>query len=530
MIAETIRSLAEGWSVWALGALADGAVALLAAGVLWLLFRKLIPARWGMWLFLLVMAKSLIPTPVGMPGRDGFLHFMIPADVSPALSVELELPLPEADRLPVEGVVARGGETVASLGAREYLFLTWGAGVMAGFALLGLRAWRTWRLVREARLLEISQLERDPGWVERLELGEISLRESDALSSPAAWGGRRPSVILPAGLAERLSAPQLRWTLAHEISHLRHGDWAVALAQAVCGLLCFFNPAVWLASIAASALRERACDEAAVRVTGIAPKESASGFLCLVEWSRSRDGFRSAVMPGLSLEGRTARWRMRRLLGGLTQARQSSVMMAAVLLAMMLLLPSFRSGFAADVHARGEILRLEAKVADLEGRLERKSAREERAELNQRRASERVAQDAGVYTHEQRNAIETIYQEARRKLTTAEKEQAYAKLAAEYPRSNRTGCAMLFSARAATGAVREQRLRGVIAGWSDCFYLDGTSVGGVARLALAQDLLQAGRKTEAATLLDELERDFTSYLDHEGNPLEDRVRELRAGL
>lgn len=529
MIVETIRTMAEAWAAWAIGALADGALALLAAGVLWILFRKVIPARWGMWLFLLVMAKSLIPTPVAMPGWDAH-RFSAIHDSPRVRETSMEAESPAEGMLPADLSFSGMKRGPQRPGIREWLFLAWCTVVVAGLGLLCLRAWRTWRLVKDARPLAAADLGQDADWAGRLDLAEIGLRESAELSSPAAWGGRRPCVILPAGLAEKLSAPQLRWTLAHEISHLRHGDWAVALVQAACVLLCFFNPAVWVASVAAYALRERACDEAAVRVTGIPPKESASGFLCLVEWAQAHVSFKGAMMPGLSLEGRTARWRLRRLLKGITPLRQSSAMTAAALLAMLLLLPSFRSGFIGDTPTDGEILRLQAQVADLEGRLRQKGDRELRTELNERRASEREAMDAKLYNIEQRNAIETIYQEARKKLTTPEKLEAYAVLLAKYPRSNRTGCARLFSARLATGPIREQRLREVIAESSDCFYLDGTSVGGVARVLLVRDLTAAGRRDEAERWLDELEKDFTGYLDHEGNPLEDAVKELRSAL
>jgi beta-lactamase regulating signal transducer with metallopeptidase domain len=530
MSAGWMQSMADAWSVWAVGALADGVVTLLVAGVLWVMFRKMIPARWGMWLFLLVMMKSLIPTPVEMPGwGTSWLGKSSEAGGTPA-SGEVTLPVLEDDQLPEEPGVAHSGETPSPWRAKDGLFIAWSIGVVTGFLLLGLRAWKTWRLVREARPLRISEIELDPGWVSRLDLGGISLRESGALSSPAAWGGGSPCVILPEGLAGKLNLRQLRWTLAHEVSHLRHGDWAVALAQSVCGLFCFFNPAVWVASIAASALRERACDEAAVRMAEIPAKESASGFLRVVEWAQEHASPGGVMMQGLSLEGRTIHWRLRKLLSGITPQRQSSVMMAAVLLALVLLLPSFRSGLAEDAYARGEILRLQAQVVDLEDRLQRKSDREARLELNRERASRRVAADAGFYNGEQREAIETIYQEARRKMATADKEAAYAILSERYPRSNRTGCARLFSARGSTGAVRESKLREVISESGDCFYLDGTSVGAVARVVLVKDLLAAGRKDEAAEWLNELERDFSGYLDHEGNPIEETVRELSAGL
>ena len=58
----------------------------------------------------------------------------------------------------------------------------------------------------------------------------------------------RPHVLLPVGLAEELSPPQLRWVLLHELAHVRRGDLWVLLLQRVVQAVYFFNPAVWLAN------------------------------------------------------------------------------------------------------------------------------------------------------------------------------------------------------------------------------------------------------------------------------------------
>ena len=87
---------------------------------------------------------------------------------------------------------------------------------------------------------------------------EPGVYETDAVRAPFILGLLRPRVYLPAGL----SGEPLRYVLAHERFHLRHGDHAVKLLAFL--LLCvhWFNPFVWLAYALMSRDMEMRCDEA----------------------------------------------------------------------------------------------------------------------------------------------------------------------------------------------------------------------------------------------------------------------------
>ncbi|HUG90195.1 MAG TPA: M56 family metallopeptidase, partial [Planctomycetaceae bacterium] len=95
----------------------------------------------------------------------------------------------------------------------------------------------------------------------------VELRECPQLGSAAMLGWRRPLVLLPSGW-RAWSEAELRAVLAHEIAHVRRGDFA-AWALAQLGLILhFYHPLVhWLAA----RLRldqELAADAAAAGVAG----------------------------------------------------------------------------------------------------------------------------------------------------------------------------------------------------------------------------------------------------------------------
>ncbi len=534
MNAPTIHSLAEAWFDWAVGGLGDGLLALMLAAGLWWGARRHLPARWGMWLFLLVMLKTALPTPMAMPfGRAGMAEGSMAVSGEAFDALAFETAGGADDRIESQTVStsepAVPAAAAPALPWKTWLALLWSGGVLAGLGGLVWRGWQTRRLVQQARPLSGEELPESlqPPWLDTLLPAGSEVRESGQLPTPAAWGGRRPCVLLPAGLAARLTPAQLRWTLAHEGAHLRHGDWALGLLQAALTVVCFFNPTVWLASCAASAWRERACDEDAVTLAGAPPKESAAGFVQLIEWSHHHaQAWRP--MPGLSWHGRLARWRLRHLLHGVPARRRAVLVPGLLLLGLLACLPSFRADEAEPNNTTtAEVERLKARVAALEAQLQAKSTREARVELNLQRARRRTRADLDLYTQEQLNEIETIYQEARKRLTTAERAVAFAPLFKDFVASNRAGCARLTLAKTETGTAREAALRRLIATHSDCLYLDGTSVGGLARLLLAEDLLAAGRAGEAAGFIKEIEEQFPDHLDHDGKLLAETARSLR---
>ncbi|MBR3860872.1 MAG: M56 family metallopeptidase [Oscillospiraceae bacterium] len=82
--------------------------------------------------------------------------------------------------------------------------------------------------------------------------------ETDAVRAPFILGLVRPRIYLPVGL----EGEPLRYVLAHERFHIRHGDHAVKLLAFL--LLCvhWFDPLVWLAFSLMGRDMEMRCDEA----------------------------------------------------------------------------------------------------------------------------------------------------------------------------------------------------------------------------------------------------------------------------
>ncbi len=90
--------------------------------------------------------------------------------------------------------------------------------------------------------------------------------ETDAVRAPFILGLLRPVIYLPVGL----EGEKLRYVLAHERFHIRHGDHIVKVLAYL--LLCvhWFDPLVWLAFFLMGRDMEMRCDEAVLSAeTGI---------------------------------------------------------------------------------------------------------------------------------------------------------------------------------------------------------------------------------------------------------------------
>lgn len=171
---------------------------------------------------------------------------------------------------------------------------------------------------------------------------------------------------------------------------------------------------------------------------------------------------------------------------------------------------------------------LEERVRQLEDRVKQleKAAPAEtggtsianRATLRERFVA-RGEQDRAAYTAEERGEIERLYQVANRQWRSPEARASLKTLIEKFPKANRTGCALLYLGQMAEAAEREDYLKRAIADFGDCMYGDGVQVGAYARLYLGHQYLEAGKKTEAAALFDEIRRDYPDAVDHKGRPL-----------
>lgn len=257
-------SLAEN-AGWLFGwLLRNSAHAAVLAGVVWALertaFRRLSP-RWRYGLWLLVVARLLIPIAPGSPLSLFNLVGFAPASIAQPLSQLLGLPSPVP--------VALSG-TMHPLADTPPWFLGALALWLPGALILAALLWRDHQRLQAAidgTPVQNSETQ-DLLAQSRAVMGvrhEVELVETTRLSSPAISGWLRPRILLPANLLGRLTPDEVRFLFLHELAHVKRGDIALNWILAVVQLLHWFNPFVWLALRRLLTVREEVCDDLVLR-------------------------------------------------------------------------------------------------------------------------------------------------------------------------------------------------------------------------------------------------------------------------
>jgi len=185
----------------------------------------------------------------------------LPIAAQTNFSVAIEqVSLPFSTEIPVIAV-----EPVAPRGsALPVLAFIWAFGT-AAFAI---RWWRQWRRMGHA----VAEAERLP-----LSIG-VEVRSSPLALEPGVFGILRPVLLLPEGLADRLTPEQLQSILTHEMCHVRRRDNLAAAVHMVVEALFWFHPLVWWLGARLVEERERACDEEVLRM-GSDPQSYAESIL-----------------------------------------------------------------------------------------------------------------------------------------------------------------------------------------------------------------------------------------------------------
>jgi bla regulator protein BlaR1 len=129
-----------------------------------------------------------------------------------------------------------------------------------------------WRLVRRARR---ESTQTSLAFV-------IPVRLSTAQLEPAVVGIRRPVLLLPRGIEQRLTPDEIRAVLAHERCHVTWRDNLTATFHMIVEGLFWFHPLIWWLGMRIVDERERACDEQ-VLAEGHAPDSYAEGILKVCE-------------------------------------------------------------------------------------------------------------------------------------------------------------------------------------------------------------------------------------------------------
>ena len=92
-----------------------------------------------------------------------------------------------------------------------------------------------------------------------------------------------PVLLLPEGIIERLTPPQLDAVLAHEPCHVRRRDNLTAAIHMIVEAVFWFHPLVWWIGVRLVKERERACDEEVLRL-GSKPQVYAEGILSVCKF------------------------------------------------------------------------------------------------------------------------------------------------------------------------------------------------------------------------------------------------------
>lgn len=165
--------------------------------------------------------------------------------------------------------------TAPAFDVEELLFPLMGAGIAAYLAQILASFFWVRRTKRHAEVA--SRSHRLDYLMLRYGIGRgIRLLESSSVQSPMAVGFRRPAILLPTGLADRLSVEELDHVLLHELAHLlRRDDWWNLIAQIVRSI-AWFHPAVRWIVYWLEHEREMACDDWAAGAAGEHRRYAAS--------------------------------------------------------------------------------------------------------------------------------------------------------------------------------------------------------------------------------------------------------------
>jgi beta-lactamase regulating signal transducer with metallopeptidase domain len=263
-----LPELSDGFFGWLWGASWQAAIlillVLLAQG---LLATRLTP-RWRHALWLLVLVRLALPGSVESR-LSLFNFFHLPALAPLAGPSETVVASATADDDPgaPSGAATGSSSPFGSWTGLRWVWLT-GAVVVSGYFLAS--AWQLGRRIRRERpvtngavLSLLEDCKREMGV-----FTPLTLLETATIRSPALLGFIRPRLLLPAGLIQSFSLPELRYVFLHELGHLKRGDillnWLMALPLA----LHWFNPLVWYALNRMRIDGESACDATALSRAG----------------------------------------------------------------------------------------------------------------------------------------------------------------------------------------------------------------------------------------------------------------------
>ena len=293
-IIERLNSAGAAFLEFAVPMLVQSSLLILILLLLDLTLRKKVRAVFRYWIWLLVLAKLVLPSSLSSPMSLGRFfgeelaeikiteaavqdepfewklrpapRLELPEDIletTAKADMERVLPPFESDAAAQEFTNLRPQSvTSATVTWRGAVFLVWLVVVVAMGLLLLQRAMFVRGLVAQAHqarpmMNDALKFCREQMRIKR----KVRLKVSPNAASPAVCGLFRPVILVPANLGRKLGSRDLRAVLLHELAHIKRGDLWANLAQTVLQIAYFYNPLLWFANAMIRRVREQAVDE-----------------------------------------------------------------------------------------------------------------------------------------------------------------------------------------------------------------------------------------------------------------------------
>lgn len=253
--------------------LITSSVLILAVAVLRAVFKSRISARLQYAVWLLVALRLLIPVQFGSSDLS----------VTQLKTEKLDTAITQTAREPVAGPsyeevydrvsreYASQGQDISAPAVQQQIQIQTTNEIQAptlgeiatAVWLVGIAVMALWFLFVNLRLRR--KLRKDTSSVEAPDC-PVPVMICPELSSPCLSGILRPTVYLTPACVE--NPQRLKHILAHELTHLRHGDLFWSIIRSVCLCVYWFDPLVWAAAVLSKRDCELACDEGALAVLG----------------------------------------------------------------------------------------------------------------------------------------------------------------------------------------------------------------------------------------------------------------------
>lgn len=171
--------------------------------------------------------------------------------------------------------------------------------------------WRWTRLKAMRRESEPMTLARESTrcWAEcsqRFAVRNVALATSSRVFAPVTIGITHKLLLLPAGIASRISEAEMQCVIAHEFAHMRRNDFLKNLSYELLSLPVNYHPILWLTRAKIMEGRETVCDRMAADFAG---RAQYSRFLLrlaslLIECAPARTAHAMGIFDSKCLERR----------------------------------------------------------------------------------------------------------------------------------------------------------------------------------------------------------------------------------